>query len=79
MTNPRFALLLTNYMLHDRMTMALAGLALAAVLIGYAYSFVKPDNSLLHDREIYFGFLVVGFILIMAGCAYILIYSGGYA
>jgi hypothetical protein len=80
MTNPRFALLLANYALHDRITLALAGVALAAVLIGWAMT-AKPPRSR-WDRlssNIYFGFLVLAFVLTLAGsCAY-LILTGGYA
>jgi hypothetical protein len=80
MTNPRFALLLSNYMLHDHITLTLAGIALAAVLMGWAMTAKPPRSN--WDRlfsNVYFGFLLFAFLSTLAGaCAYLFI-SGGYA
>jgi hypothetical protein len=66
-TNPRFAVLMGLYAQFDRLTLILAGVALAAVLIGFL---LARSGSGKFERFIgyaYSGFLIVSFILILAG------------
>lgn len=65
--NPRFALLLLRYAQYDQTTLILAGLALGAVLVGWA---LTSSGSRKFDRLLsqgYLAFLAVVYILIMAG------------
>lgn len=71
--NPRFLVLMTNYRQYDQLTLVLAGISLAAVLIGWA---MLGGKTPAWQRYLYFGFLLLAFILIMAGTT-ILIIRGG--
>ena len=73
--NPRFALLMANYYQYDHLTMILAGISLAAVLIGWGM--LGPKTPAWQWR-IYFGFVALAYFLIGAGCAYLII-TGGYS
>ena len=72
--NSRFALLMTRYAQFDRVTLILAGLALAAVLGGWALSHSRSGKADRIFTQIYFGFLIIIFVLIMVGT---FILSGG--
>ena len=73
--NPRFALLMVNYYKYDQLTLILAGISLAAVLISWVMLGSKTPTW---QRRLYFGFLALAYFLIGAGCAYLII-TGGYA
>jgi hypothetical protein len=66
-TNPRFAVLLANYVLYDRLTLMLGSVALVAVLIGWALSRYSSGKLGRVYTQVYFGFLLASFILILAG------------
>ena len=65
--NPRLAVLLARYAQFDRLTLILAGIALAAVLLGWALT--RPGDRKLDRlyRELYLGSLALVFILTLAG------------
>lgn len=70
--NNRYAALLENYRQYDHLTLALAGISLLAVLVGLflnAKVRTKMDHLL---RGAYFVFVLIVFILVLAGAAYIL-------
>jgi hypothetical protein len=71
--NPRFLVLMANYRQYDQLTLMLAGISFAAVLIGWA---MLGANTPAWQRRLYFGFLLLAFILSMAG-ATVLIVRGG--
>jgi hypothetical protein len=75
LANPRFALLMANYHQYDQLTLILAGISLAAVLIGWGMLGPKTPTW---QRYLYFGFLALAYVLIGAGCAYLII-TGGFA
>ena len=72
-TNPRFIVLMANYRQYDHLTLVLAGIALLAVLGGWAMLGRKTPRW---QRDIYFGFLIFAFVLTMAGSAYLIIRGG---
>jgi hypothetical protein len=72
-TNPRFALLMANYHQYDQLTLVLAAISLAALLIGWAM--LRP-NTPVWQKDLYFGFLALAYILIGAGCVYLVITEG---
>jgi hypothetical protein len=69
--NPRFDVLMTNLRQYDQLTLVLAGIALAAVLIGWAMQ-AAPG----WQRALYFGFLLLAFILSLAGATFVIIRGG---
>jgi phosphoglycerol transferase MdoB-like AlkP superfamily enzyme len=71
--NPRFTILMTNLRNYDQLTLILAGISLAAVLIGWA---MLGDKTPAWQRRFYFGFLLVAYIFILAGCTYLIITGG---
>ena len=71
--NPRWELLMANYRQYDQLTLILAAIALAAVLIGWAMLGRKTPRW---QRNLYFGFLLFAFVLTLAGTT-ILIIRGG--
>jgi MFS superfamily sulfate permease-like transporter len=71
--NPRFLVLMTNYRQYDQLTLVLFGISLTAVLIGWA---MLGKNTPSWQRRLYFGFLLLAYILIGAGCAYVIIIGG---
>ena len=74
--NSRYASLVENYLQYDHLTLVLAGISLLAVLVGLflnAKVKTKMDRFL---RGAYFVFILIVFILALAGAAYIL-YNGG--
>jgi hypothetical protein len=73
--NPRFTHLLALYAQFDRLTLILAGVALTAVLIGFL---LARSGSGKFERVVgyaYNGFLIISFILILAGTFFLL--TGG--
>jgi hypothetical protein len=75
MSNPRYALLLANYAKYDHMTLMLAVIALAIVLIGWAMLQARGRFDRLL-RDIYFGFILWGFVGAIGGTAIVLILGG---
>jgi hypothetical protein len=74
--NPRLALLLANYQLHDRMTAMLAGIALLSVLTAWSFSIRASGNrQAVVMRTIYYVFLLVAWIGILA-VPVVVIWSG---
>ena len=71
--NPRFLVLMANLRQYDQLTLVLAGIALAAVLIGWA---MLAANTPAWQRHLYFGFLLVAFLFSMAGATYLIITGG---
>jgi hypothetical protein len=71
--NPRFAVLMANYRQYDQLTLVLAGIALAAVLIGWA---MLGKNTPIWQRHLYFCFLLVVFIFTLAGATFVIIRGG---
>lgn len=79
MNNPRYALLLANYLKYDTMTLILAGTALLAVLLGWSMTTLK-HNSRLDEilKKLFLGFILIGFLVVLAGTCFIL-FRGGYS
>ena len=73
--NPRFAVLMGLYARYDSLTLMLAGLALAAVLIGWAISRSGSGVGGRLISQVYFGLLIIGFVFILAG-TYVLLLGG---
>jgi len=71
--NPRFAVLMANYRQYDQLTLMLAGIALAAVLVSWAMLGAKTPAW---QRNLYFCFLLVVFVLSMAGATLVIIRGG---
>jgi hypothetical protein len=64
--NPRLALLLSNYQLHDRMTAFLAGAALLSVLTAWSFSIrASGKRQVVIMRNIYYAFLLMAWIGIL--------------
>ena len=70
---------LANLYQHDMLTISLAAVALAAVLIGWAM--VASHKSKFDEimKWIYFGFILLAWLLILAGSAIYLIIGGGWS
>jgi hypothetical protein len=66
-TNPRFAVLLANYVLYDRLTLLLATAALVAVLFGFLLTRYGSGKLGHVYTQVYYGFLLLSYILILAG------------
>lgn len=71
--NPRFLVLMTNYRQYDQLTLVLFGISVVAVLIGWS---MLGENTPAWQRYLYFGFLVLAYILIFIGCTYLTITGG---
>jgi hypothetical protein len=71
--NPRFLVLMTNYRQYDQLTLVLFGISLVAVLIGWA---MLGRNTPAWLRYLYFGFLLLAFIFILAGTTFLIIRGG---
>jgi hypothetical protein len=71
--NPRFTVLLRLYAQFDRMTLILAGIALAAVLVGWALPRSGSGRFTRVLTQIYYGFLIVSFVLILAGTLFLIL------
>jgi phosphoglycerol transferase MdoB-like AlkP superfamily enzyme len=71
--NPRWDVLMTNYRQYDQLTLVLFGISVAAVLIGWSMLGLKTP---VWQRRLYFGFLLLAYILIFAGCTYLIITGG---
>jgi hypothetical protein len=73
--NSRLAMLMLDLRQYDQLTLILAGIALLAVLIGWVMVGTKTPEW---ERRLYFGFLALAFVLILAGCTYLII-TGAYS
>ena len=72
-TNPLYKLFMADLRRYDQLTLVLAGIALLAVLIGWA---MTGDKTPRWQKQVYFGFLILADLLISAGCAYLIITGG---
>ena len=67
MNNPRFALLLANYRMHDQLTLTLAGIALLFVLVGWI-GFARVQNRFsLFMKNVYYAMILFYWVLILIG------------
>jgi uncharacterized membrane protein len=71
-TNPRFAVLLANYVLYDRLTLLLATAALVAVLFGFLLARTSRGGSQTRPYGqvvgyAYYGFLITTYIVVLVG------------
>jgi hypothetical protein len=73
MHNPRFDLLMLEYSRQGTITLVLAGIVLAAVLTGWFMLEAKTPAWL---RYLYFGFLLLAFIFILAGTTFLIMKGG---
>jgi hypothetical protein len=62
--NPRWIFLLATYSQYDQLTLMLAGISVAAVLIGWA---MLSRRTPPWQRNLYFCFLLFAFVLTLAG------------
>ena len=71
--NPRWDLLMANYRQYDQLTLVLAGISVAAVLVGWA---MQGRKTPYWQRNLYFCFLLFVFILTLAGATIVVIRGG---
>jgi hypothetical protein len=69
MHNPRFDLLMLEYSRQGSITLTLFGITLVAIFIGWVMLQLGVPAWL---RNLYFGLLLIIFILILAGITYII-------
>ena len=69
--NPYYALWLVDTRHYDQLTLILAGVALLAVLGGWAM-----QHAPRWQKCMYFGFMLLVFILSIAGATYLIITGG---
>ena len=71
--NPLWQLLMANYRQYDQLTLLLAGISAAAVLVGWA---MLGRHTPAWQRRLYFGFLLFVFIFTLAGATIVVIRGG---
>jgi len=71
--NPRFAMLMENYAKFDTVTLALAGLALAAVLVGWLFQAAGGRSIRMLHAPTYYALMALGWLGVMVGTLYILL------
>ena len=69
MHNPRFDLLMLEYSRQGTVTLVLAGIALAAVLVGWS---MLRLNTAAWQRNIYYSLLFLAWVVILAGTIFII-------
>ena len=72
-TNPLYLRFVADLRQYDQLTLILFGVALLAVLIGWVMAGPKTPQW---QRGLYFGFLLLAFVLILAGTTWIVITGG---
>ena len=72
-TNPLYLRFVADLRQYDQLTLVLFGVALLAVLIGWVMASPKTPHW---QRSLYFGFLLLAFVLILAGTTWIVITGG---
>ena len=72
-TNPLYLRFVADLRQYDQLTLVLFGVALLAVLIGWVMASPKTPHW---QRSLYFCFLLLAFVLILAGTTWIVITGG---